>query len=130
MKYLKLTFRICYVLFQVEINDIGKFALDDRFVNKLIESLPEGADSLEYKFETPTFTSFIKDYALHCITGLYFGGCIEGELYFNPQKDEKTSKAFLDEKTKTLRKQLEIIFCCIEDGKDPNREHFLQDIYH
>ena len=67
MKYLKISFRICYVLFQVEINDIRKFALDERFVNKLMESLPEGADSLEYKFENPTFTNFIKDYALHCI---------------------------------------------------------------
>ena len=127
MKYLKLTFRICYVLFQVEISDIGKFALNDTFVKKLEKSLPEGASTLEYKFENPNFTSFIKDYALHCITGLYFGGCIEGELYFNPQKDEKTSKAFLAERTITLRKQLEIIFGCFQDGIDLNREHFLNE---
>ena len=43
MKYLKITFRICYVLFQVEISDIRRFALDDIFVNKLEQSLPEGA---------------------------------------------------------------------------------------
>ena len=128
MKYLKITFRICYVLFQVEITDIGKFALNDTFVKKLMESLPEGADSLEYKFENPTFTNFVKDYALHCITGLYFGGCIEGELYYNRNEDEKKSKNFLAEKAKALRKQLEVYFGCIQSGKNPNRKYFLHDM--
>ena len=134
MKYLKLSFRICYVLFQVDVDEVGDFDLDIKFIEKLKRALPEGVapDNIEYKFENPDFTNFIKEYALHCTTGVYFGGSFEGVIYFNPQKDEATSRRFLIEKTDILSEQLNTYFEHIQNGVNPLKTHFKHDeeIYH
>ena len=134
MKYLKLSFRICYLLFQVDVDEVGDFNLDVKFIEKLKRALPEGVapDNIEYKFENPDFTEFIKDYALHCTTGVYFGGYFEGVLCFKPQKDEATSRRFLVEKTDILSEQLNTYFGHIQNGVNPLKTHFEHDeeIYH
>ena len=129
MNYLKLTFRICYVLFQVDIDKLGYFELDTSFVQSLRRALPEevAPDNFEHMFQSLHFTNFFKDYALHCTTGLYFGGFVEGSLYFNHQKDVETSRRFLAEKTVILSNQLETYFASIRNGTDPNITYFPLD---
>ena len=129
MKYLKITFRICFILFQVKIDTTKfiKIGLYSSFVTQLERLLPPGVGSLEYILESHRFVDFVKDYALHCTTGLYFGGFIKGELYFDYLKDEEANKGFLDENTKILREQLERYFNCIQDGINPKENIFQKD---
>ena len=122
MNYLKLTFRICYVLFQVDIDKLEDFGLDTAFVQSLGKSLPDevAPHNFEHMFQSPNFKDFYKGYALHCTTGLYFGGFCEGTLYFNRRKDVETSRRFLAEKTALLSSQLETYFASIRNGSVPN----------
>ena len=125
MRYLKITFRIYYVLFQVDIDNdkLENFELNQGLISALGTSLPKGVDpdDMQYKFENQNFTKFVNDYTFSCTTGLYFGGFVEGSIYFNPKRDEETSKKFLAVKSTEILTQLNQFFACIRKETDPNK---------
>ena len=131
LRYLKITFRISYVLFQVDIDNdkLEQFHFNGEFIQSL-RSLPEAIDlnSLESKIENPSFIKFVKDYALNCTTGLYFGGFVKGKIYFNPKRDEETSNRFLAEKSADLLTELESYFRLIQNGIRPKNASKIHEI--
>ena len=111
----KLRFRIYHSLFQVNIANLDAVRLNNLFIASLEESLPKGIEpfNLEYKFQNLIFINFLQKYGLHCVTGAYYGGFIEGELLLESKKDPAENKAYLIKSKKELNSQLKTWIKCI-----------------
>ena len=104
-RHLKITFRISYVLFQVDIDDLKN--LNGKFIGSLEKSLPRNLDM-----------KMFADQYTHCTTGLYFGGFVEGELFFCRPRSERDSERAIAEKSAELLTQLESYFKCTQNQTD------------
>ena len=106
----KLMFRICYILFQVEVDKIEIF--DPSFISKLKNSF----FTEQYHERRNTF---IEEYSQDCIILLSFGDYIDINFEFSFLQNEQNNKMFLDDKSQEISLQLENFLTQINNGTSP-----------